>query len=583
MLGLSDTFLRKKISSITLKIKHKMYLITCRISLFALYFLCSTTIFASTPIHLTEIDTGFIQGYVRNVASEKKVIEYRGIPYAKNPTGLLRWSLPQPALPWKGIFDAKEFGPACPQVSRYNLTDSSIEEDCLSINVSSPADIRMGEKLPVFFWIHGGAFVGGASNLYRLDKLASEGRMVVVSANYRLGVLGFVPLPGLANEAVNGNFGIEDQREALRWIKRNISSFGGNPDNVTLSGESAGGASVCLHLSSPDQVKGLFHQAMIISAGCLAPLKTTPEAINTIGKVITKNLGCPENEDLKCLRSKSVAEILIAQTKFADEHPTDLALYAPTSGTPSHPNSTIPTSVADALNRVNGGKFSTIPLVIGGMEKELLLYVGYWWQDALAGKGPSLDNKTINSLWLKNFYGPHANAVAIKYGFTHPKVGAHKLGEALSDFNPKLGINNCLFYRTADKIINYPSAQPTYLFEFADPNALVKGVGIMPPYPDFPLGPVHSTIINYLFPNFSNNKKINAPDLIPSSQALAHQITQYLSAFASTGQPKVSNSLVWPAYKNSGDVFKFAPGKVGPFNGGEAHNCNWWKTLYPNP
>ncbi len=545
--------------------------------------LISPSVMATPSPDPIEIDTGRLQGQIRKAPSGKNVIEYRGIPYAQNPTGALRWNLPKPATPWAGTRDASQFGSACPQVSRFNLTDSSIDEDCLSINVSAPADIKSGEKLPVLFWIHGGAFVGGASNLYRSDKLAAEGRMVVVTTNKRLGFLGFVPLPGLEKEAVNGNFGIEDQREALRWIQRNISTFGGDPKNVTVSGESAGGASVCMHLASPDQVKGLFHKAMIVSAGCLAPIKTTSEAMNAIGKVITKDLGCPEDSDLKCLRGKSVADILKAQTKFADENPTDLAIYAPTPGTVSQPNATIPTSISDALNRQNGGKFSTVPLIVGGMEKELLLYVGYWWQDALGGKGPAVDNQTIKNLWLGKFYGQNAKAVEKKYGFDDPKVGAQRLGEVLSDFNPLVGINNCLYYRTTDKIIAYPGALSTYVFEFADPNAIVKGVGIMPPYPDFPLGPVHSSIINYWFPNYSNNKKINAPDLAPKSQALGDLMIQYLASFVSTGHPKATGLSTWPEYKNSQTVFKFTPGQVGQFDAGQAHQCDWWKGIYPNP
>ena len=547
--------------------------------------LISPSVLATSRPDPIEIDTGRLQGELRKAPSGKNVIEYRGIPYAQSPTGILRWSLPRPAKAWEGILDASQFGPACPQVSRFNLTDSSIEEDCLNINVSTPADIKHGEKLPVFLWIHGGAFVGGATNLYRLDKLASEGRMVVVSANYRLGILGFVPLPGLAKEAVNGNFGIEDQREAMRWIQRNISKFGGDPNNVTIAGESAGGGSICTHLSSPDQVQGLFHKAMIVSAGCLAPLKTISEAITAIGKVITRELGCPEDQDLKCLRNKSVTDILKIQTKFADENPTELALYAPTPGTASHPNATIPTSISNALNRKDGGKISTVPLMVGGMEKEMLLYVGYWWQHALGGTSPSVDNETIKSFWLKKFYGVHAKEVEKKYGFDNPKIGAQRLGEALSDFNPLLGINNCLYYSTVDKVIAYPGALPTYLFEFADPNALVKGVGIMPPYPNFSLGPVHSAIINYWFPNYSNNKKINAPDLPAKSQALADQMIQYLASFALTGDPnpKAHEGRAWPQYKNSQTVFKFAPGEVGQFDGGEAHKCEWWKKMYPNP
>ena len=538
----------------------------------------STASDAPAPI---QIDTGLVQGQIRKAQSGQSVMEYRGIPYAMSPTGPLRWSLPKPATPWQGVLDATQFGPACPQVSRYELTDSSLEEDCLSINVSLPTDIKPGERLPVLFWIHGGGFVGGASNLYRLDKLASEGRMVVVSANYRLGFLGFVPLPGLAKESVNGNFGIEDQREALRWIQRNISKFGGDPNKVTVAGESAGAASICMHLSSPDQVKGLFHQAMIISAGCLAPIKTVPQAIESIGKVIANELGCSNDQDLQCLRSKSVKQILDVQTRFANERPTELTMFAPTHGTPAHPNATIPHSVSNALNRVDGGEWLPIPLMIGGMQKELLLYVGYWWQDALAGRGPSLGSESVQQTWLPKFYGGNANMVARKYGFDVAKSGAHLLGEVLSDFNPLLGINNCIYYQTADQIIRYPEARQTYLFEFADQQALVNGVGIMPPYPDFPMGPVHSAIINYWFPHYSNNKKIDAPDLPPASKALADLMVKYVAAFVATGHPNQENLPTWSLYEGTRRMMKFSSSDVGEFDGYTEHHCDWWKSIYP--
>ncbi len=129
--------------------------------------LLSPTAMAKPIPDTIEIDTGRLQGQIRKAPSGENVVEYRGIPYAQNPTGALRWSLPKPATSWIGTLDASQFGPGCPQVTRFNLTDSSIEEDCLSINVSAPANLKHGEKLPVLFWIHGGGFVGGASNLYR--------------------------------------------------------------------------------------------------------------------------------------------------------------------------------------------------------------------------------------------------------------------------------------------------------------------------------------------------------------------------------------------------------------------------------
>lgn len=542
---------------------------------------------ASAPQPI-QIDAGLVQGTYNTYPSGARVVEYRGIPYAEAPKGDLRWALPVNKASWSGTLDATRFGDACPQVARFNLTDASENEDCLTINVTVPADIKPGETLPVLFWIHGGAFVGGASNLYRLDKLANEGRMVVVTANYRLGFFGFVPLKALESNAVNGNFGLEDQRLAMRWVQANIGAFGGDKNNVTVAGESAGAASVCMHLASPNQVTGLFHKAIITSAGCTATIKTVDEGIITAeviaGSAQPEYLNCPNaSANLDCLRSKSVSEILAAQTKYTSLNAADLAPFIPVYGTSVRPNATLPTSVVDALNRTNGGQFKVVPTMIGGAQKELLLYVGYWWQDAQAGAGPDVDNATINTFWLPYFYGSNASLVGTQYGFTNPNVGAERLGEVLSDYNPKLGINNCLYYSTADKIKAYPGALPLYLFEFQDPNALVNGVGISTPYPPFLLGPVHSAIINYLFPNYSNNKKIDAPDLPARSELLAKDIVHYWSAFAYNGNPAKSGLPAWPEYAGSGAAIqKFTPQNVGSFNGSGAHQCTYWNSLYPS-
>ena len=529
---------------------------------------------------------GYVQGAYNTYPSGATVVEYRGIPYAEAPIGDLRWSLPVAKSSWTGTLDATKFGDACPQVARFNLTDSSTNEDCLTINVSIPSDIRAGEKLPVLFWIHGGAFVGGSSNLYRLDKLADEGRMVVVTANYRLGFFGFVPLKAFESNAVNGNYGLEDQRLAMKWVQTNIEAFGGDKNNVTIAGESAGAASICMHLASPTQVSGLFQKAIITSAGCLATIKTVDKGIETAeiiaGSAEPEYLNCPNSSaNLSCLRGKSVSAILTAQTKYTSKNPADLAPFIPVYGTISRPNATLPTSIVDALNQTNGGQFKVVPTMIGGEQKELLLYVGYWWQDSLLG-GPAVDNATINSFWLPYFYGNQASQVATQYGFNNPSTGAEKLGEALSDYNPKLGINNCLYYSTADKIKAYPGSSPLYLFEFQDPDALVNGVGISTPYPPFALGPVHSAMINYLFPNYSNNKKIDAPNLSPQSEILAKEIVQYWSAFAYNGNPAKLGLPLWPAYEGSGAaVQKFIPQNIGSFNGSNTHNCSFWNSLYP--
>ena len=196
---------------------------------------------------------------------------YKGIPYAAPPIGERRWKAPGPLEAWRGTRDCFEFGAACPQITLALFASlpelalrAPLSEDCLYLNVWTPAR-RKTEKLPVLYWIHGGGYIMGASSqsLYDGEELARLG-CVVVSINYRVGLFGFLAHPSLSNESpdhVSGNYGLLDQVEGLRWVKRNIAAFGGDPDRVTIFGESAGGVSVLCLLVSPLS-KGLFHGAI---------------------------------------------------------------------------------------------------------------------------------------------------------------------------------------------------------------------------------------------------------------------------------------------------------------------------------
>jgi para-nitrobenzyl esterase len=543
---------------------------------------------ASPPTAQT--DTGKVQGAVRN-----GVIEYRGIPYAEAPVGHLRWALPVSKAAWSGTLDATNFGSACPQQSRYSgLTDSSTTEDCLSINVTVPADIKPGERLPVIFWIHGGAYVGGSSNLYRLDKLANQGRVIVVSPNYRIGILGFMPLTPLKGQLVNGNFGLEDQRLAMRWVQRNIAAFGGDASNVTLAGESAGAASICAHLTAPEATDALFHKAIVMSFGCLAPMKSMDDIFTEVSGPVesdSKYLNCSGSGEalLQCLRNKSVEEILQTQGKFTADNATNPRLANPfftVYGTKSVPNVTMPRSFKEALDTQH---LRNVPLLIGGAKNELGLYVGYFWQANQANpNAPPINASSVERFWLPFFYGNNSTVVSGQY---EPTVGWSKatdnqsaeiLSQALSDHNPLIGFSGCLYLHTYNSIRQYPGASPLYVYEFADPDALVNGVGITEPYPPFPLGPVHSSILNYVFPNYSNNSKMNAQSLPDASEALSLKIVDAWTRFATTGKPSMTGVTNWPTYSGGSSVMKLIPNQVGLFNADEAHRCSsFWKGLYP--
>lgn len=246
---------------------------------------------------LAETSAGTLRG-----AKEDTVSVYRGIPYALAPMGARRWAPPEPFPDWEGVREAKAFGPACPQpeVRQVSIYDTGIrhtDEDCLSLNIWAPED---AQNAPVFVWIHGGSLSMGAGSeaMYDGARLAREQGLVVVTLNYRLGVLGYLAHPELSAESpegISGNYGLMDQIEALKWVNRNISVFGGNPDNVTVAGESAGALSVALLMTSP-KAQGLYEKAilqsayMVTMAGLKDEVNGMPSA-EAVGRALTERIG----------------------------------------------------------------------------------------------------------------------------------------------------------------------------------------------------------------------------------------------------------------------------------------------------
>ncbi|MFT4117228.1 carboxylesterase/lipase family protein [Bradyrhizobium sp.] len=207
---------------------------------------------------LVHTQAGPVRGLQRDASG---VLAFKGIPYAAPPVGYLRWCAPRPPEPWHGVRDALVFGAGCLSSLENDHRPGPRDEDCLYLNVWTAAK-RADEKRPVMVWIHGGGFQFGSSANPATDggALAAKG-VVVVSLNYRLGIFGFLAHPDLDRDAPSGNYGLQDQLMALRWVKANIAGFGGDPDNVTLFGESAGAMAVGLLMASP-LAHGLFHKAI---------------------------------------------------------------------------------------------------------------------------------------------------------------------------------------------------------------------------------------------------------------------------------------------------------------------------------
>ena len=284
--------------------RHMTSLLACALLLFG----APATAQAQAPSSAVKLRDGTVAGVLK-----AGVAAYKGIPYARAPQGRLRWAAPQNAAPWKGVRKADAFGPICPQPQLgWNNSPQPQSEDCLSLNVWAPVAKR-GAKLPVMVWIHGGAYVAGSGTDPTVDGQAFARKgVVLVTLNYRLGILGFYAHPELKAESADrtaGNYGLLDQVAALRWVRTNIARFGGDPGNVTIFGESAGGGSVMLLTVSP-KAKGLFHKA-IVESGAALPAQpkgwVNPNAATTLaqsekaGVAFATKLGAPTLASMRAL------------------------------------------------------------------------------------------------------------------------------------------------------------------------------------------------------------------------------------------------------------------------------------------
>jgi para-nitrobenzyl esterase len=308
-----------------------------KLCLFALFLLGFVSTVTTPPSFAAEKDPVRVeQGLLSGVpGTNADVRVYRGIPYAAPPVGDLRWKPPQPPAAWQGVRDAGKFGATCwqvpypPAAAIFQNDISSMSEDCLQLNLWTPAK-SANDRLPVMVWIHGGGLTRGSSTtpMYDGENLARKGA-VVVTLNYRLGIFGFFAHPELTAESphhASGNYGLLDQIAALQWVKKNIAAFGGDPNRVTIFGESAGSWSVCALTASP-LAKGLFARAIGESGGLFSPMLTQERA---------------EKE------GERIAATLGANTATASGVTTAAAPSAATAG-PSNPSSAAQGATKDVL------------------------------------------------------------------------------------------------------------------------------------------------------------------------------------------------------------------------------------------
>lgn len=503
------------------------------------------------------------KGPVRGITTST-LQAFLGIPYAAAPTDDLRWKPPQPHARWRRTLDATQFGDACAQLPS-SAGQPSVSEDCLYLNVYVPQKGRRDEarrqgdrrrngrtRQPVMVWIHGGSLTSGAGGLYDPTQLAERGEVIVVTLNYRLGILGFLSHPGLTAESragSSGNYGLMDQQLALRWVQRNIGEFGGDPDNVTVFGGSAGALSIHAHLASP-RAAGLFHKA-IVQSGAYSLTQATLATAEGRGAVFAGLAGC-SNQTAACLRQLPVAAILALQRNLL-----------PAGVLPSVDGTVLPQSIGTALA---SGRFNRVPVIEGSNHDEFRAFVGA--AESLAGVPltaagyiPFISTTLGVPIETATFLGTAVYPLAAyPPPATAPSIALGALGtDALFACNA----------RVASRWL--ATHVPTWQYEFNDPTApLPLGLSL-----SYPSGAYHASELQYLFAP----TPLGFPGLNVDQRDLSEAMIRYWTRFAHTGNPNGSALPAWPRYRAS-DRFQSLE-LTGPVTkGGFAadHKCAAWGT-----
>jgi para-nitrobenzyl esterase len=470
---------------------------------------------------------------------------FLGVPYAAPPVGDLRWRAPQPAPRWRGVRDATAFGPSCPQQGGLFAPPGPQSEDCLSLNVYTPEHgDRRGRPRPVIVWIHGGGLALDGARNYDPTQLAAEGT-VVVTINYRLGALGFLAHPALGRNGDVGNYGLADQQAALRWVRDNIANFGGDPDKVTIAGESAGAMAVCDHLVAPGSA-GLFRAAILQSGPCQAQLGL-PEAQHA-SLDYAREVGCGDPATAAaCLRALPADKLREPVWYYGIG---DDKLSGPVTGTAALP--------VDPMTAIARGDAAKVPVVIGTNRDEFTLFVALEYL-----RGKKITPEQYPHL-LSGTFGGQASAVAERYPLDHYGGNASLAYSA--------AVTDSTFACVADRIgESLALHSPVYAYEFNDRN---------PPTPDplrslpFPLGASHSLELRYLFDIGG------APPLDPAQQVLSDQMIDYWAEFVTTGAPDVADRPDWPQVGAADNRMSLQPGHLDVITGfDQMHQCPFWASL----
>ena len=464
------------------------------------------------------VASGLLQGQV-----EDGVASFKAIPYAAPPVEALRWRAPQPPLRWRGVRPAKAFGPACIQTHGAGGYRGPESEDCLTLNVWTPAPRHgaggRGARLPVMVWLHGGGFIGGTGARYDGTRFASDG-VVLVTINYRLGRLGFFAHPALARTNPDGNladFGLADQIAALRWVRANIAAFGGDPANVTLAGESAGAVSVNNLMISP-MARGLFAKAITESSFARVPATPLASALAQ-GARLAAALGIT-GDDAKAAAALRSAPARAFTTPIASLTDQDRP-------GPIIDGVVVSQSVPAAFAK---GEQAPVPLIVGGNSFEASLFgLVRTHPDAVLGLlGPARD-KAVAMFGGSDAVRAAANIVTLSFVIEPDRFLARR--------QAALGAPAFVYYFSyvpqdlrASSLGAGHGAEVSYVFETLPKVAIDREAD------DTRLGPAR------------------IPAATAADEKISAAIHAYWVAFAKTGDPAAAGGPRWPAATEANDA-----------------------------
>ncbi|MBI3475745.1 MAG: carboxylesterase family protein [Acidobacteria bacterium] len=457
-----------------------------------------------------KVEGGLLQGTV-----EDGLRVYRGIPFAAPPIGNLRWRPPQPASKWNGVRAADEFGRACIQTNAAIADLPAPSEDCLYLNVWTPAK-SAGEKLPVLVWIHGGGFVAGApaEKLYHGEWLAHKG-VVVVSLGYRLGVFGFLAHPELSAESphhVSGNYGLLDMIAGLQWVERNISAFGGDPKRVTIQGESAGAVAVSILCASP-LTKGLFRGAIAESGGSFGPVRVDA----SFGE--SEPLASAEKRTVDWLSSAGVANVAELRKIPAEK----LQTMIPGQFGWARPNMDGWVIAGDQYKLYQSGQYNDVPVLVGYNSDEGLLF-----------GNPKSQAAYVQS--VRERYREFADKILAVYS------GGESLAEKWTARNlmrdSSFGWNTWVWARLQTKT----GKSNVFVYYFDEKAELPAGSD------PAGYGARHASELPYVFRQLTEH---NRPAPTQKDEALSDMLRTYWTNFAKTGDPNGAGLPKWPVYSDA--------------------------------